>query len=163
LQDNPGGKQALLDFLGDTTAAPPTQGLLQTTHDAELNLILWAVPVGTVINTKDHTMWLTNYPFSTNPDQCQQPPPTGGAWKSPQSRFVNFQALNWSSPTSDQTKALIDGWTGSNPNDWLVQQSQALDPLSPVSFGFLNVVTTRRGSGAPRLRRSGRGILPVTR
>jgi hypothetical protein len=140
-QDNPGGKQELLDFLGDTTANPPTQGLLQTTHDAELKLILQAVPVGTVINTKDHTMWLTSYPLSTNPDQCQQPPPTGGAWKSPQVDFVIIQGLPWYSPTLDQTKALIDGWTGSNPNDWLVQQSQALDPLSPVSLGFLNVVT----------------------
>lgn len=63
------------------------------------------------------------------------------AWKSPQSQYVNIQAQNWLSPSLDQTKALIDGWTGSNPNDWLVQQSQALDPLSPVSYGFLNVVT----------------------
>lgn len=144
-EENPAGVKELTDFLGDATANPPTQGLLQKTHGAELQLIWFPVPVGTVINTKDKTMWLTNYPVNFG---CNAAPPSGGAWTSAQSQFVNIQAVGWLSPTVDQAKALIDGWTGASPNQWLVDQTTTGPNESPQSLSFAYVITH---CGTPRI------------
>jgi hypothetical protein len=54
--------------------------------------------------------------------------------------YIYNGKTGWSSPDLAPTQALIDGWTGSSPSDWLVNQTKAEAPESPTSPGFPNVV-----------------------
>lgn len=141
-QNNPGGKKQLTDFLGDPDANPPTTGTFQDTTTNEQKLMFPAVPTDTVINTKDRTMWLTSYPTNTTSyPGCYGAPPAGSSWIYPITSYVPLDPpLVFLSPTLDQANALIYGWTGTSPNQWLIDQSKAVAPDSPVSAGFPNIV-----------------------
>jgi hypothetical protein len=47
--------------------------------------------------------------------------------------------LEWLSPSQAEAKALIEGWTGSSPNQWLINQTRAVPPDTPVSPGFPDI------------------------
>jgi len=142
-QDNAGGVKQLTDFLGDVNANPPTQGTLQNTYNAELQLMFPAVPLNTVINTKDRMMWATNYP-RTDLDWCSGQGPGYGEFApypaTEEFIYIYNGKTGWSSPDLSFTQTLIDGWTGASPSDWLINQTKAEAPDSPTSPGFPNVV-----------------------
>jgi hypothetical protein len=149
-QNNPGGRAQLKSFLGDEDADPPTKGALGDTRDRELKLIFPPVPTNTVINTKDRTMWPTNYP---DPDgTCIRFPrrfPRSVASIAPWLPAVNGSLngfSNWRSPSSVEVQALISGKTGASPIAWLVEKTKAVAPESPVSAGFPDVSSFPEGS-----------------
>ncbi|MBV9938963.1 MAG: hypothetical protein JO150_10700 [Acidobacteriaceae bacterium] len=119
-----------------------------------------AVPVGTVINTRDRTMWGTDYPLN-NYAACMTPsgPPTYSQSLSPLLSPITWNGLaGWSSPSLIEMQSLIAGWTGSDPNAWLTAQTQAVafdSPLSPGFADFMNVL-----EGAARVS-FGRAHSPV--
>jgi hypothetical protein len=137
-QDNPGGIAQLQSFLGNSQAQPPTNGVLQNTRDAELKLIFPAVPANTVINTKDRTMWPTNYPDPEKPCGFVSSPPRGNASLFP-AQSLSLNGFSWRSPSSVEVQALISGKTGSSPIAWLVDQTKAVAPDFPLSAGFPDV------------------------
>lgn len=144
-QKNPGGRADLINYLGDPEKNPPTRGIFQNTLEAEGKLMFPALPAGTVIETNNHMMWLTAYPEWTTLPGCRPtflPPglvPKGAT----QYRIADAywsQIPHWRSPTLEEAKALIKGWTGASPNAWLTNQTQAVAPDAPVSKGFANLV-----------------------
>ena len=145
-----GGSAGLLSFLGDINANPATQGVFGNTHDASLRLIWPPVPVGTVINTKDRTMWSTGFPDTSSclfyDDNIKVPPPRVWDYTPILSPVSLFGLGGWLSPTQTQAQNLISGWTGANPTTWLKQQTQAVAPDSPVSPGF-GIVPNNPGFG----------------
>ncbi len=147
LQKNAGLKKQVTDFLGNPDLG--TTGNFQATQTAEQKLMFPAVPINTVINTKDRTMWLTSYPSILTYDACfGQPPAGGGAWNYPITQYVPLHPPQvFLSPTLDQANALIYGWTGTTPNQWLIDQTKAVAPDSPVSAGFPNIVAATPPSG----------------
>jgi hypothetical protein len=139
-QDNPGGQQQLIDFMGNPTLNPPTTGTFQANQAANLKLTFPAVPVSTVINTRDHTMWETDYP-TDNDDACSNPtgPPTQSTLLSPLLSPISWNGIaGFTSPSLTDIQSLITAWSGSNPNVWLTAQTQAVAPDSPLSPGFTN-------------------------
>jgi hypothetical protein len=140
-QNNPGGIAQLKSFLGDEDADPPTKGAFGTTRDRELTLIFPAVPAGTVINTKDRTMWPTNYPDPALPQICAYPlpPPYGNKYIAPVASVNLNGRSNWRSPTTTEVQALIAGKTGASPIAWLVEQTKAVAPDFPLSAGFPDI------------------------
>ncbi len=136
-QNNKGGIQQLTAFLGDVEADPVTLGTFQNTFAAERKLMFPAVPVNTFINVKDRTMWRTD--FAVDYGNCGVPPTGDGAWNYPLTQAVSIQGLEWLSPSQVEAKALIDGWTGSSPNQWLINQTRAVPPDTPVSPGFPDI------------------------
>jgi|GEM_PF-3597563 len=150
-QNSDGGRKQLQGFLGYEDANPPKPGKLQNTLDAEEELTYPPVPLNTVINTRDRTMWVTNYPDrTTRPDCHPEEVPNGILLPSasrfpvtvPQVAYANFGPLKglFASPTENQAKALILGWTGKNANEWLIQHTRSVAPEIPVQRGFTNIV-----------------------
>ncbi len=131
-QNTPAGQQQIISFIGNPDAAPPTKGVFQADQAANLQLMFPAVPVGTVINTKDHFMWDLNSPLSYVVQPVQQscsvdplgpwfelmPYPLAGPW----GQQVIYGLPGWNSPDLSEMQALIDGWTGASPMSWLVAQ-----------------------------------------
>lgn len=146
IQKNPGAKAQITDFLGNPDLG--TTGTFQATNAAEQKLMKPPVPIDTVINTKDRTMWLTSYPSILTYNACYGAPPAGGAANYPITQYYPLHPpQTFLSPTLDQANALIYGWTGSSPNQWLIDQSKAVAPDSPVSAGFPNIVAATPPSG----------------
>jgi hypothetical protein len=141
-QKNPGGRADLIHYLGDPEKKPPTLGIFQNTLAAEGKLMFPAVPGGTVIDTRSRRMWLTAYPKNTSLPNCRFthlpigiPPGASyfvGSW--------THNGLYWHTPTSDEAKELIKGWTGTSPNAWLTKETQAVAPGLPESRGFANLI-----------------------
>lgn len=152
-QGNPGGQQQLTDFMGNPTLNPPSKGTFQVNEAANLKLMFPAVPVGTVINTRDHTMWATDYPVDST-EYCivnyGLPPPQASMWNSPitSASSVTWNGITgWISPSLPEIQSLIQGWTGPNPNSWLTAQTEAVAPDSPLSPGFANLLPDSPGYG----------------
>ncbi len=158
-QDDPGGQKVLLRFLGDASKNPPTNGELQNTHAAEDNLVWPLLPIGTVIDTKNHLMWMTSLPGNTTYPACQNAlvtpgPPGNGAGISTgpvlkiylfswQSTAEGSLLLIWRSPTADEASSLIDGWKGNanSPNAYIHDQTvgRPSDPPGGV-VPFMNIL-----------------------
>lgn len=139
----------LTDFMGNPTLNPPTTGTFQANEAANLKLMYPAVPVGTVINTRDHKMWATDYPVPSW-DSCNtywgMPPPLGSTFNGPFTSSLTWNGITgWISPSFPDFQALIQGWTGQNPNSWLTAQTEAVSPDSPPDSGFANLVTPPLG------------------
>jgi hypothetical protein len=165
-QNNPGGVRQLTDFLGNAQLSPPTTGSFQATLGAEQMLMFPPVPVGTVVDTLTRLMWLTDVPKRFPSGQCPFGDPTNqgyGLTNGPSFGF-NYNGLNFISPSQSQLLGLIYGWSGATPMAWLVDQSKAVAPDSPISNGFFNVfqcnldgifnynyvwTSTDQGSGGP--------------
>ncbi len=123
-----------------------------------LKLMFPAVPVGAVIDTKSRLMWLTDipklYPLifpDGSSDDVIRPyvnvidDPTYGFTKGPHSG-LSFNGLpDWTSPTLPVMQGLISGWSGGNPMSWLIDQSKAVAPDSPISNGFFNIIACDDG------------------
>jgi hypothetical protein len=152
-QDVPGGVTQLTDFLGDASATPPKQGQFQNTHAAELKLMFPPVPVGTVVDTKYRNMWATGIPKLTVVELTDGstisgcPAGFGGGpsdgWSGGPSFGTTWNGITgWASPTVTALQSLFDGWKGNaaTPMSWLVTQTQAVAPDSPVSDGFFNIL-----------------------
>lgn len=158
-QDDPGGQKVLLRFLGDASQNPPTNGELQNTHATENNVVWPLLPTGTVIDNKNHVMWMTSLPGNTTYPACQNalvtpgPPGNGSgiatgpvlkiylfSW---QSNAEGSLLLNWRSPTADEVSSLIDGWKGNanSPNAYIHDQTvgRSSDPPGGV-VPFINIV-----------------------
>ena len=139
-QDNPGGIAQLQAFLGDMSGDPPQLGVFQTTFTAEAKLLFPALPNGTVIATSDHTMWLVLQPVlwdlgGQDVAFCGVPL-SGSIQKTAVTSPLSIMGLNWLSPSTGEAQALVQGWTGSNPNQWLTANTQSSNP--PTSPGFGN-------------------------
>jgi len=149
-QDNVGGVKALTDFLGDVNANPPTQGAFQTTHNTELQLMFPAVPANTVINTKDRMMWSIDYPRVYS-SQCYIYQGSYAIFFAPYpqlgSSVWDNQIPGWHSAELSDAQALIDGWSGSSPMNWLIDQTKAEAPDYPTSSGFPNIVDSCASGG----------------
>ena len=144
-QKNPGGRADLIDYLGDPEKKPPTQGIFQNALESEGKLMFPPLKAGTVIETKNQMMWLTAYPEWTSLPQCQPKHQTPSLVPKGATTYRIFDAYwnqipHWRSPTLEEAKALIKGWTGTSPNAWLTKQTQAIAPDAPVSRGFTNLV-----------------------
>jgi hypothetical protein len=151
-QDNPGGIAQLTDFLGNVNASPPTQGSFQNTRDAEQKLLYPALPVGTVINTKDRLMWATDYPVvAAAACQTGPKPPASSLFNGPTITITWNGIYGWFSPTLPEIQSLIAGWSGQSPNSWLTDQTKAIEPDSPASPGFANISTDTTGYACPVL------------
>jgi hypothetical protein len=150
--DNPGGVKQITSFLGNPGLDPPTTGSFQAKHAAELQLMFPTVPVGTVVDTKTRLMWVTDIPKpyllvfpDGTPSQYICPyvnvidDATYGFTKGPRSGISHAGLSGWASPTLPVMQGLIDGWGGSNPMSWLIEQSKAVAPDSPASDGFFNI------------------------
>ena len=137
--------QKLLDFLGEAKADPPATGVFQKTLADERKLLFPAVPDYTVMNTRDRTMWLTFYPGDT---QCKVA--GGGISDGPSTK--QYIGRYWESPNLDEAKALIEGWTGASPNQWLIEKTKAVAPDNPTSRGFANIVDAGCGDAAIWIR-----------
>jgi hypothetical protein len=124
------------------------------------------VPVGTVVDTLTRLMWLTDVPKRFPSGQCPFGDPTnqGYGFTNGPSFGFNYNGLNFISPSQSQLLGLIYGWSGATPMAWLVDQSKAVAPDSPISNGFFNVfqcnldgifnynyvwTSTDQGSGGP--------------
>ncbi|MBV9443596.1 MAG: hypothetical protein JO217_13010 [Acidobacteriaceae bacterium] len=144
-QGNSGGQQQLTDFMGNPTLNPPTTGTFQANEAANLSLMFPAVPVGTVINTRDHTMWVVQCPFSTdNIFNCPTdvPPENPQASNYPVLSPISWSGIaGWTSPSLAEFQSLIAGWTGSTANSWLAAQTKAVAPDSPLSPGFADLIS----------------------
>jgi hypothetical protein len=168
-QDDPGGQKVLIRFLGDANANPQTNGELQNTHNAEAALVWPILPEGTVVNTDDHSLWLTAYPGSNNPQYCRDSltnPPNlqGGIDFQPVLTDITLQPTVKSSytslfrsPSRNQLTSLINGWKGHSiaPGKWIADQTapKADDPPNTdKSIGFPVIYANIPGcttSGAP--------------
>jgi hypothetical protein len=143
-QDNQGGIAQLTSFLGDVNANPPTQGTFQNTHNSELQAMLPPVPVGTVVDTKTRFMWRTDYQtdwtlWPSYPD-CQTMYP-GSIGNRPLTDNTIWNGLvGWSSPYYADLQTLVDGGP-SDPMTWLIDQTKAVAPDSPLSAGVSNIVS----------------------
>lgn len=139
--NSPGGNAAITDFVRNPDLSPPTTGTFQANENANLKLIFPAVPVGTVIETKDHSMWATDYPMNTI-NACLEGftgPPDYSLNNTPALSPISWNGIaGWVSPSVADFQSLITGWSGSDPNVWLTAQTQAVAPDSPVSTGFAN-------------------------
>ena len=49
---------------------------------------------------------------------------------------LSIMGFNWLTPSVTEAQALVSGWTGTNPNQWLTSNTQSSDP--PASSGFGN-------------------------
>ncbi len=144
-QKNPGGRADLINYLGDPEKKPPTQGIFQNTLAAEAKLMFPPLPAGTVIQTNSRMMWLTAYPELTTFPGCRPKQNTPGLVPKGATTYRVFdvywnQIPHWRSPTPEEAKALIRGWTGTSPNAWLTKQTEAVAPDAPVSRGFANLI-----------------------
>jgi hypothetical protein len=162
-QSNPAGKKELLDFLGDASKNPPTDGELQNTHTAEGNLVWPILPQGTVVNIKDHKQWITTYPGSVSPPACKfglSSPPngTGGIQGAPTLNETYVLPVPdgvgtiYKSPTQGRLTSLIDGWTAPSPAKWLADQtSTKLDdpPVTSIGFQLLSYNPSCESNGYP--------------
>ncbi len=146
-QNNPGGVKQLKSFLGDAGAEPPAKGEMRNRLDVAKKLTFPKVPPGTVINTLDRTMWAVDYPAHLKPGDCLRPFPNGGASERPipipdgvdWNRYIG-----WRSPTVTEAQALIYGWTGKDPNEWLIEKTRSEAPASPISPGFANLMAAHK-------------------
>jgi hypothetical protein len=139
-QNNPGGIAQLQAFLGDASANPPTLGTFQNTFTAEAKLIFPAVPDGTVISTADHSMWLITAPVlyydgGVYVAFCGAPP-GGSIQKTAVTSSISISGFDWVSPSTTEAQALVSGWSGSSPNQWLTANTQSSN--APTSSGFGN-------------------------
>ena len=136
-QNSPGGILVLHDFLGDATAKPPTSGRFQNTIAAEKKLLFPAVPVDSVIDTRSRNVWLVDYPAQLNSFHCFE-----DLERSPifQPVYLLYSQFKWRTPTLEEAKGLIATWTGSSPNQWLIDNTRAVAPETPRSRGFLNII-----------------------
>ena len=139
-QNNPGGIEQLQAFLGNMSGDPPMLGTFQTTFTAEAKLLFPAVPSGTVISTSDHTMWLVTAPVlwdlgGQDVAFCGTPL-SGSIQSSAVTSSLSIMGFNWLSPSVGEAQALVQGWTGANPNQWLTSNTQSSNP--PTSSGFGN-------------------------
>lgn len=133
-QDDPSARKLLTDFLGDATATPPTQGTVQRTHDEELKLLFPSVPEGTVINTKDRTMWPLAWPKAVS---CQTSDWPGYGDPHLPDSYLGYS--DWFRPSKDQWQnAVAAAPAGTNWMDWLISQTAASATESPLSPGFFN-------------------------
>lgn len=166
-QDNSGGQQELLDFLGDTTQNPPTNGTFQKNQAANMALMFPPVPVGTVVATVDHTMWaLLPWQLLTDRGTCTidgitvpcetyYSLPAAGCYTqsnpSSMSSPRSYLGYNWGiSPTTPQWQAALKFLPSGTTNweDWLIQQTSTTSDESPSSPGFFNLIKSCNILGA---------------
>jgi hypothetical protein len=57
--------------------------------------------------------------------------------------FAGFSG--WTSPTLPVMQGLINGWSGTSPMSWLINQSNAVTPDMPTSNGFFDVTACPGG------------------
>jgi hypothetical protein len=139
-QNNPGGIAQLHSFLGDMSGDPPRLGTFQKTFTAEAKLLFPAVPNGTVIATSDHTMWLVTSPVLWDVGGVEIAlcgvPLSGSIQRTAVTSPLSIMGFSWLSPSVSEAEGLVQGWTGSNPNQWLTANTQSSNP--PTSSGFGN-------------------------
>ena len=136
--NSPAGNAKITDFMGNPDLSSPTTGTFQANQTANLVLTFPSVPVGTVINTRDHTMWSTDYPVHSL-DACNGVGfPTYSDAKSPLLSPVSWNGIAGRiSPSLTDMKNLIAGWSGQISNYWLTAETQAVAPdLSEVESAF---------------------------
>lgn len=149
-QNNVGGIEQLTAFGGDPRKDPPTTGAFQNALSSQAKLIFPDVPPNTVINTRDHTMWLIQPVvlrpgFGGAPSVLCLPPPRGDVAGRPMvpPTVVEVHGLRWNSPTLAQANALLRGSSG-NVNEWLTANTKAEAPETPTSPGFPDYLIKRR-------------------
>jgi hypothetical protein len=162
------GGHALIAFMGNPDANPPTTGTFQFDQANNLKLMFPPVPVDpqtratTVISTQDpnHTMWAlvpwVQIGTDANGGPLFQPSPRcwlGPGWTLTNGSRTPYAGFgNWANGSKPQWQAAVslaptDGsvhWL-----DWLIQQTQTTDDESPVSPGFFNTTGACPGQGYP--------------
>jgi len=160
-QNNAGGRQQLIDFMGNPDLTPPTTGAFQANQAANMKLMFPAVPVGTVVATQDHTMW-SLVPWTTTANGNSYPSagctPVVGPFYVPYANTQGYAGFsNWYTTTAafgnsqHGTTPSLDQWqaalklapplsSGTNWQDWLVAQTKTTADESPASDGFYNIV-----------------------
>lgn len=101
--------------------------------DAQKQSLKPAVPVGTVIDTRTNRMWTQDYPNDPVHRATEfltlRTPAKGGRetaqalMRGPMSLGAKYVFNNWTLPFLSDYKALVDGWTGKDPAEWLIEQA----------------------------------------
>jgi hypothetical protein len=144
-QDSSGGQATIFNFVGNPDLSPPTTGTYQANQAANLKLMFPPVPDGTVINTKDRTMWLIMCPIQYNSaawPNCSRtvPPQDPVDSSSPVFSPISWNGIaGWASPSLADMQSLVTGWSGSSASTWLTAQTEAVAPDSPLSQGFADI------------------------
>jgi hypothetical protein len=153
-QNTSGGTAQITAFMGNPDLSPPTDGTFQTNQDANQKLMYPALTSPNVfVNTTDHKMWSIN-PWNVTDSTCRtctiQPSPTCAqtsypVYLSSQLILSNYEGFtNWAfNPTKTDCQNLVSrapaASSGTDWQDWLISQTQAEDPESPISPGFFNI------------------------
>jgi hypothetical protein len=143
----PGGYGTLTGFMGDPDQNPPTTGSFQADEAANQKLMFPPVPVGTVINTVDHTMWAL-VPWQ---------PPNGDiyGWWYPAAGCVTngspsgglklasgYAGYSWNMAPSkaEWQNAVKLAPAGTDWMQFLIDQTKTSSDETPASDGFFNFV-----------------------
>lgn len=166
-EQNHGG-HALIAFMGNPDANPPTTGTFQFDQANNLKLMFPPVPVdpvtrgATVISTQDHdhTMWAlvpwVQIGNDANGGPLFQPSPRcwlGAGWaltngsRTPYAGFSNWG--NGSKPQWQAAVSLAPTDESVKWRDWLIQQTQTTDDETPPSPGFFDTTSACPGQGYP--------------
>lgn len=153
-QDNPGGQQQLIDFLGNPDLNPPTTGTFQANQTANLKLMGSAVPEGTVVSTVGHHLMWSLLPFQPDPQYSGynfSPPaiyPGAGCWNSG-FPFTGYLYRPYAGFTHWAPGALNMYWnelvqlapplsSGQNWQQWLTAETKTTGDETPASDGWFN-------------------------